>query len=1137
MDRQTSSRQLSLRWLLIAPTVLLTLLASGFVAWFALHDSRQAVDDVAAQLRSEVLARVQGQLHEYLHIPLHVNEANVQALQSGLLRLDDPQNVQRYFYSVVKAYPSLAYSFFGTTRGEFYGARRLRDGTLEIVRAGQSTGGDSHNFSTNSLGDAQKLEHVYKNFDPRTRPWYKAGAEAHGPVWTPIYRHFVIHDLALTASQPFYDNDGKLVGVFAVDYVLDRVHEFLHGIRVSKHGLVFVMDRKGELVAVSTAPSSDLIRERDGKFERVAAVDSDLPRVREAARHLASLPGGLGNVDADRLLRFDLDGSPQYLQATGFSGGPGLDWIVAVVAPVADFMGRIETNTRQTLWLIGLAMLLAAALGVLMASRIAAPVVGLSQDAAQLENGRWETRLRPTRIRELSRLALAFQSMSGQLQSSFTRLDEQKKLIEEQYRTLEDRVAERTSELRDVHNRLRAFFENIPGNINIIDREFIIIGVSRGLLDTYGIPDQQSVLGRKCYEALHGRDSICHHCSLQASMQENRHVVRYTTPAEDAVTGKSFKIYAAPIHDESGAVIGGMEYQADISDLRALEFELVGAKETAEAANKAKSDFLARMSHEIRTPMNAILGMTQLTMQSPLSEEQREFLDIVHYSASHLLAVINDILDISKIEARRLSLESRDFDLYASLETTVATLAPQAQGKGLELQLDIHEETPRYLRGDDTRLRQIVYNLLGNALKFTEAGGVQLRVRPQQPPPDTTGAQEATAERLLLEFEVEDSGIGVPEDKRLSIFDPFSQAEDGATRKYGGTGLGLSICRQLVRLMGGDIRLQDKQGQGSLFVFNAAFAPGSEEKVSAQQAGELDAQGTQLPPLSILLAEDTAMNVRVATAALGRQGHRVTVAATGRQALDLLQKQPFDLVLMDVEMPEMNGLEATSRIREGEAGEENRTIPVIALTAHALQEHRERCLAAGMDAYVSKPVNFPELHTAMARCMANSKRSLVLPPPEGPHVGADPAGEAMQPPAASPTDPAGLLPLSEHIDVPEALERFAGDVELLLEAVARTAATLPEKLQKLQEALESDDVSEARFHAHTMKGNLATVGAARLAAAAAEIEDALHVRNTDLAASLLPGYKLGLSALLAEIPETMLDLFAFLRAAGNPLPH
>ncbi len=207
---------ISLRWLLILPATLLTLGTAGIVAWLALQDGRTAVNTVAQQVREEILQRVEGQLQEYLQVPLQVNESNAHALKAGILRLDEPRSVQRYFYSVLKAHPSLAYSFIGTPDGEFYGARRLRDGTLQIVRAGTITGGDSHNLATNDLGDALELEQVYSNFDPRTRPWYQAGVDADGPVWTPIYRHFVIHDLALTAARPCYDPSGDLLHVIGM---------------------------------------------------------------------------------------------------------------------------------------------------------------------------------------------------------------------------------------------------------------------------------------------------------------------------------------------------------------------------------------------------------------------------------------------------------------------------------------------------------------------------------------------------------------------------------------------------------------------------------------------------------------------------------------------------------------------------------------------------------------------------------------------------------------------------------------------------------------------------------------------------------------------------------------------------------
>jgi PAS domain S-box-containing protein len=550
-----------------------------------------------------------------------------------------------------------------------------------------------------------------------------------------------------------------------------------------------------------------------------------------------------------------------------------------------------------------------------------------------------------------------------------------------------------------------------------------------------------------------------------------------------------------PFRDEEGKVRQYIAIRTDITEIKRVEEDLRGAKEAAEEANRAKSEFLANMSHEIRTPLNGVMGMTDLALETQLTPEQREYLETVKISADSLLTVINDILDFSKIEAGKIDLEEIDFNLRDCLETSLKTLAVRADEKGLELLCEVAPEVPEVVRGDSGRLRQVIINLLGNAIKFTEKGEVALRVQ-----------VEATNEHdRVVRFTVADTGIGIPQEKLKVIFDPFSQADTSTTRKYGGTGLGLTISSRLVEMMGGKIWVESESGRGSQFHFTTrvgiadakvievgAIAPpemlrgmrvlvvddnrtnrrilegmlGRWEMTSspaedgeaalkslseAQEAGipfalilmdmhmpemdgfelierirqrpgcsaatimmltsaghrgdaarckELGVAAYLLKPirqselreaialvlgareqkgaiplitryslhdarepaasLRILLAEDNPVNQRLATRLLEKRGHSVVVAANGRQALTAFEKERFDLVFMDVQMPVMDGLEATVAIRVKERTSGSRT-PIVALTAHAMKGDREKCLEAGMDGYLTKPIRPQEL--------------------------------------------------------------------------------------------------------------------------------------------------------------------------------
>jgi len=615
--------------------------------------------------------------------------------------------------------------------------------------------------------------------------------------------------------------------------------------------------------------------------------------------------------------------------------------------------------------------------------------------------------------------------------------------------------------LRSSEEKFRELAENI--------REVFFVMTPYGTEVIYISPAVEAVFGltvgslyqnpMSWVDAIHPEDQELARSVSNRQLQGELVASEYRIRTPDG-TEKWIRSRTSPIRDEVGKLIRIVGIAEEITEQKQYEFELIHARQEAVAASQIKSEFLANMSHEIRTPMNGVIGMTGLLLDTKLTAEQHRYAELARASGESLLQLINDILDFSKIEANKLELETIDFDLRILLDNLASMLSATAKMKGIELLCVAEDAVPTQLRGDPGRLRQILTNLTANAIKFTEKGEVTIRV----------ALEEETESDCVLRFSVRDTGIGIPEDKISALFNKFSQVEASTTRKFGGTGLGLAISKQLTELMGGRVGVTSQEGKGSEFWFTArlgrCLAPcdqGSGAQPESQTATRLTGR--------ILIAEDNSTNRIVALGMLKNLGLRADAVADGAEAVSALGSIPYDLVLMDMRMPVMDGIAAARQIRDPRSAVLNHHIPIIALTANAMQSDRENCLAAGMNDFVPKPIVKAELRDALSKWLRTDETAISF-------VTEQPASSSSAEDTAVVFDRAGVL------------DRLEGDIELASIVFEAFLEDIPNQIQALKGFVTSGDTAASARLAHSIRGAAANVGGDRLRNLAAEMEKA-----------------------------------------------
>jgi|GEM_PF-6662406 len=629
--------------------------------------------------------------------------------------------------------------------------------------------------------------------------------------------------------------------------------------------------------------------------------------------------------------------------------------------------------------------------------------------------------------------------------------------------------------LQKAKRKLQDIIEFLPDATFVIDNKKNIIAWNKNMEDITGL-NKKDVLGKEssiCAIPLYGEkrpllvDYMYGECSSLDEYyfyfdKKGEKLYAQTFVSKTFMGGSAYlSVTASPLYDENGNFVGAIECIRDITEKKQIDIELQKAKDAAEAANQAKSEFMAAMSHEIRTPMNAIIGLTELILSSYLSHTQIiEYLKMVRESAHSLLDILNDILDLSKIEAGKLELEEVYFDITNTLKDIVDPFIYLASEKGIEMSWSISPGIPDGLRGDPARLRQIIINLLGNAIKFTESGRIEIKAEEYDRGYSNDGD-------IGLIFAVSDTGIGIPDGQQEKIFEDFIQIETSTTRKYGGTGLGLTISKKLVEKMHGRIWVKSEYRKGSTFFFTARFKimPNQKKEKEDQKIIPLEYNKQAKKFLDVLLVEDNIINQKLAVALINQEGHRVKVANNGKEALMLLEQYEFNIVFMDIQMPEMDGYETVRAIRKMDPARFNPAIPVIAMTAYAMKGDKEKCLDAGMNSYIVKPIDIDEVKRILSLYSGKQSEEIVL---------------------AKDDEEDALLDSAR-------LSQIYGDDDKEIENVLKLFVTMTyQLLDTIMQSIFTRDKESLLEATHKLKGTSANIGAKQIAGLALKIEEMIR---------------------------------------------